>query len=154
MRKTKIIIDGSNIAFASRNQQKQPKFQNLKIIIDFLESITKDFPIEFKIIIDASLRHQIDSKTKLEQLERVGKIIQTPCNHTADEFIIEYALRHPEETIIISNDRFSEYNTENLSLCNFVIMFDEIIIKPSLKQQFGVNIEEIDKARQENVCKV
>ena len=153
MRKTKIIIDGSNIAFASRNSKKKPKFQNLKIIIDFLENITKEFPVEFKIIVDASLRHQIDSKRNLEELERVGKIVQTPCNHTADEFIIAYAQRHPEETIIISNDRFSEYNTDNLFLCNFVIIFDEIIISPNLKQQFSLN-NKISERSQINVCKV
>ena len=154
MKKTKIIIDGSNIAFASRNHERKPKFQNLVIIINFLENIANNFPIEFKIIVDASLRHQIDSKNKLEQLERIGKITQTPCNHTADEFIIEYAQRYPEETIIVSNDRFSEYNTENLSLCNFVIMFDEVIIKPSLKQQFEVHNKDLNKGRVENVCKV
>lgn len=153
MSKSKIIIDGSNIAFASRNQKKQPKFQNLKIIIDFLEGISKEFPIEFKIIVDASLRHQIDSKRNLEELERVGLIIQTPCNHTADEFIIAYAQRHPEETIIISNDKFSEYNTNNLFLCNFVIMFEEIIISPNLRQQFSQNID-IAEMSQINVCKV
>ena len=153
MRKTKIIIDGSNIAFASRNSKKKPKFQNLKIIIDFLENITKEFPVEFKIIVDASLRHQIDSKRNLEELERVGKIIQTPCNHTADEFIIAYAQRHPEETIIISNDRFSEYNTKNLFLCNFVILFNEIIISPNLRQQFILNNKIIERSLI-NVCKV
>ena len=153
MRKTKIIIDGSNIAFATRNHKKQPRFQNLKIIIEFLENITKEFPVEFKIIVDASLRHQIDSKRNLEELERVGKIIQTPCNHTADEFIIAYAQRHPGETIIISNDRFSEYNTKNLFLCNFVIMFNEIIISPNLRQQFTLN-NKITERSQINVCKV
>ena len=153
MSKTKIIIDGSNIAFASRNHKKQPKFQNLRIIINFLENITKEFPVEFRIIIDASLRHQIDSKRNLEELEKVGKIIQTPCNHTADEFIIAYAQKHPEETIIISNDRFSEYNTKNLFLCNFVIMFDEIIISPNLKQQFSLT-NKITSGSQINVCKV
>ena len=151
MKKIKIIIDGSNIAFSIRNSKKKPKIKNLEILINFLENIANDYPIEFKIIVDASLRYQIDSKTKLEELERIGKILQTPCKHTADEFIIEYAQRYPEETIIISNDRFSEYNTTNLTLCNFVIMFDEIITKPSLKQQFEMhNLE----ARQENVCKV
>ena len=153
MRKTKIIIDGSNIAFASRNHKKQPKFQNLKIILNFLETITKEFPVEFKIIIDASLRHQIDSKRNLEELEKVGKLIQTPCNHTADEFIIAYAQRHPEETIIISNDRFSEYNTKNLFLCNFVILFNEIIITPNLRQQFILN-NKITERSLINVCKV
>lgn len=151
MKKIKIIIDGSNIAFAIRNSKKKPKIKNLEIVINFLENIAKDYPIEFKIIVDASLRYQIDSKAKLEELERIGKIMQTPCKHTADEFMIEYAQRHPEETIIISNDRFSEYNTTNLSLCNFVIMFDEVITNPSLKQQF--EIHNLD-ARQENVCKV
>jgi len=153
MRKTKIIIDGSNIAFATRNHKKQPRFQNLKIIIEFLENITKEFPVEFKIIVDASLRHQIDSKRNLEELERVGKIIQTPSNHTADEFIIAYAQKHPEETIIISNDRFREYNTDNLFLCNFVIMFDDIIISPNLRQQFSFNNKIIERS-QINVCKV
>jgi len=154
MKKIKIIIDGSNVAFAIRDAKKKPKVHNLELIIDFLIKLSENFPIEFSIIIDASLRHRIDLKSKLEELERVGKVIQTPCNHTADEFIIEYARRHPEETIIISNDRFPEFNTENLSQCNFMIVFDEIIIKPSLKHIFELKSNQITQARQINVCKI
>ncbi|MFW9873262.1 MAG: hypothetical protein ACFFG0_09185 [Candidatus Thorarchaeota archaeon] len=153
MMKRKIIVDGSNIAFASRNHKKQPKFKNLDIIINFLENIAKDFPIDFKIIVDASLRYQIDSKKELEQLEKIGKIIQSPCKHTADEFIIEYAHRYPEETIIISNDRFSEYKTENLTIFNFLIVFEEIIIKPTLREYLEFNKIVMDGS-QVDVCEV
>jgi len=154
MKSIKIIIDGSNIAFACRNKRKQPKVENLNIIINHLEKLAQNYPIEFLIVVDASLRHRIDSQPSLERLERVGKIIQSPCHYTADDFIIQFAQQFPEETIIISNDQFSEYNTENLTCCKFLIMFDKIIIKPNLKETCEVKIQDNSQERILNVCQV
>jgi len=154
MEKIKIIVDGSNIAFSSRNEKKQPKIQNLKIMINYLDNLAQIYPIEFKIIVDASLRYRIDLKNELEDLEKIGKIIQSPCKHTADEFILEYARRYPEETVIISNDRFSEYNTKRITCCNFLIIFDEIIIKPTLKELLEIKYKEEYIVGKLNVCKV
>lgn len=154
MKSIKIIVDGSNIAFACRNESKQPKVENLYIIIHHLENLAQLYPIEFIIVVDASLRYRIDSQNSLEKLERTGKVIQAPCHYTADDFIIQFAQQFPEETIIISNDRFSEYNTESLTCCKFVIMFDKIIIKPSLKEAYETKIEDNHQERILNVCQV
>jgi len=153
MDNTKIIVDGSNIAFLVKNYRRKPKIRNLKIMISHLEKITETFPAEFTVIVDASLRHHIDSKDDLEELIRIGKVIQAPSNHSTDEFIIEYAQRHPENTIIISNDRFSEFKTENLTICSCLIIFDDVIIKPMLEQILEVNNSKIKEVEM-NVCKV
>lgn len=153
MKKKYIIVDGSNIAFFHRNPKKEPKFENIQLIIKILKETANDYPVDFLIIVDASLRHRINKKEKLEVLERTGTIVQCPRNHQADDFIIEFAQKHPENTIIISNDSFREYETDGLVICNFVIIFNEIIIKPNLTQCLQP-LNQIDKSGGVNVCKV
>ena len=132
MDKIYIIVDGSNIAFFKRTHKKKAKFQNLEIVIKYLSTLKNLSPIEWEIIVDASLRHHIDNKEKLEHAINTGKITQGPSKAESDEFFLEYFKRHPENTLIISNDNFKDYSINNLSPFKFAIIFDEIIIKPDL----------------------
>jgi len=147
-----IIVDGSNIAFSKRTQKKKAKFQNLETINKYLSTLKKLFPIKWEIIVDASLRHYIDNKEKLEHAINTGKIIQGPSKAESDEFFLEYFKRHPENTLIISNDNFEDYPTFNSSAFKFVIMFDEIIIKPDLEEFLKSHIKNITKG--ENKCMI
>lgn len=117
------------------------RIKNLEILINYLEKLKEKFPIEYEILTDATLRYRIDLKEKLESHYKTGKIIQCPSGIKADYFIIEYFNRYPEETIIISNDNFSDYEKTNLTICKFVIIFDEIIIKPDLNEILDLKVE-------------
>lgn len=128
-----IIVDGSNIAFYKRTHKKKAKYNNLEIIKNFLLDLSNKFPILWEIVIDASLRHMIDNKAALESAIKKGLINQCPDKIEADMFILEYFSRHPEETVIISNDNFKKYEIENLKTFKFVIMFEEIIIQPDIE---------------------
>jgi len=134
MDKVYIIVDGSNIAFYKRTHKKKAKFKNLEIVKDFLQDLSKSFPICWEIVIDASLRHMIDDKNALERAIKKGLIIQCPDSIEADKFILEFFTRHPENTLIISNDNFKKYKIDNLIIFKFVIMFEEILLEPKIEQ--------------------
>jgi len=125
-----IVVDGSNVALSRRTLKKKAKIYNLELIIEYLKKLATTISINWVIVIDASLRHRIDNKTKLEQLIKTGVIAQCPKNNKADDYIIEFFKRHPENTVIISNDCFEEYNVSNLRIHRFVIMFDEVLLNP------------------------
>ena len=139
MDKVYIIVDGSNIAFYKRTHNKKAKYNNLEIIKDFLKDLSKKFPICWETIIDASLRHRIDDKDALENAIKKGLITQCPDKIEADKFILEFFSRHPENTLIISNDNFKEYKSDNLVIFKFVIMFDEIIFEPNIEEFLDVH---------------
>lgn len=134
-----IIVDGSNIAFFRRNNDKKAMFYNLEIIIRYLNELKTQFPVNFLIVVDASLYHNIDDISKYNEAYGRGEIVQCPSGNPADIFILEYAHKHRENTVIISNDNFSEYDTSGLTLCKFAIIFGEIIIKPNLEEVFNSN---------------
>jgi len=117
------------------------RIKNLEILINYLEKLKEKFPIEYEILTDATLRYRIDLKEKLESYYKTGKIVQCPSGVKADYFIIDYFNRYPEETIIISNDNFSDYEKTNLTICKFVIIFDEIIIKTDLNEILDLKVE-------------
>jgi len=133
MNKFKILIDGSNVAFFQRNKNKKAKIVNLEILLNFLENINSKFGIEYQIFIDVSLIHKIDDRKKTDEMIQIGKIIQCPSGIKADDFIIDYALNHPEGTIIISNDCFRDYDIRNIMLLKFAIIFDEFLTIPKIK---------------------
>ena len=137
MENIKIIVDGSNVAFFKRNNNKKAKLENLEILISFLEDLSAKIPINYEIITDASLRYRIDNKSELENLYNTGKLLQCPSKIQADEFLLEFFKLHPEETVIISNDNFSEFKNVNPVVCKFMIMLDEMIILPNLMSLFN-----------------
>ncbi len=62
-------------------------------------------------LVDASLRHRIDDKESLETMIRSGQVTQTPAGRTADEFLVQLALRIREQrksVYILTNDTFPE----------------------------------------------
>ncbi len=145
MVKINIIVDGSNVAFFKRNKRKEAKLQNLEILISFLEKLSTKFPINHEIITDASLRYRIDKKSELEKLYNTGKLLQCPSKIQADEFLLEFFKLHPEDTIIISNENFSEFENVNPNVCKFMIIMKEIIILPNLTAFFN----DVDKPQME-----
>lgn len=127
-----ILVDGSNIAFFLRDDRKKAKLSTLEFLIFSLENIKKTYNIEYQTITDASLKYRIDDKQKLEDYYKYGKIIECPKGVKADEFIIEYANRYPDSTIIISNDTYKEYDTTKLIIIKFGLIFNDVVLKPNL----------------------
>ena len=82
--------------------------------------------IKYEVFVDATLRHRIDNKEALDAAIKSGMITQCPSNREADDYFLDYFRRHPENTIIISNDNFKQYKEGNLVTSKFTIMFDEI----------------------------
>jgi len=105
----KIVIDGANIAFASRHQQKA-KFQNLQLIREQFEKCQKEKPeMQVEIICDASLKYHIDDPTMYELWVQNGIIKQAPAYIKADILIIKYLQQYNGEIALISNDLFRDY---------------------------------------------
>ena len=142
-----IILDGSNIAFYKRTHNKKAKYSNLKTAIEFLKKLEEKYSIKWEIIVDASLRHRIDEKDKLEFDIKTGKINQCPNKAEADGFILSFFKRHPERTIIVSNDNFEDHSISNLTICKFVIMFDELITDPDLEELLKSKIKSLKEGK-------
>ena len=81
----------------------------------------------------------------MEELYNSGKLIQCPGGIQADEFIIEYFRRHPLKTMVISNDKFRDFPDVKVNRYNFVIMFDELILKPDLRDSIKKTINNISE---------
>jgi len=150
-KRIEILVDGSNIAFFLRNDRKNAKLSTLESLISYLENRKKTYDIEYQIITDASLKYRIDDNPKLEEYYKHGKIVECPRGVKADDFIIEYANRYPDSTIIISNDSFREYNTSNLMIIKFGLIFNDIVLKPdfheilnNLKSKYSLRVETIE----------
>ncbi|MGQ4874039.1 MAG: NYN domain-containing protein [Promethearchaeia archaeon] len=127
MDKIILIIDGSNVALFKRNQKKEALIANFHILLKYLKEIKQEYHIGWEILIDASLRYQIDDKEQLEKFIKTGIIVQCPNGIEADIFILEYYRRHPKNTFIISNDNFKEYKMSDLKLLKFAIVKGEFI---------------------------
>ncbi len=102
----KIVIDGSNVAYEERSHGK-PRVSNIVRMRQELERLG----YSPTVIIDATLRHEIDDPEQLEGLLDSGAIFQAPAGAEADYFVIETARK--EDAIILSNDTFEPYVDED-----------------------------------------
>ena len=131
----KVIIDGANIAFTSRNKKNKADFQNLVILqkeLEDLKLIRED--LEWFIICDANLRYAISEPKEYEKWIRRGIITQSPSRLKADIFILKLMHEFDGEIATISNDRFSEYTDELDDIVHrcqlgFIIAFDQIFLE-------------------------
>lgn len=98
-----IVVDGANVAWEEQTKDDKPKVSNIIAMRQALEKEGYD-PL---IIIDASLRHDIDDPNQLETLIDNQRIRQSPAGTEADYFVIQIAKQ--ENAKIISNDMFEKY---------------------------------------------
>lgn len=134
MDKMKIIEDGSNIACFQRTKKEKAKFKNLMISRNYLKKLEKLYPIEWVLTVDASLRYDIDNKEALENSIKKGRIIQSPSKTEADAWFQQYYIKHPEHTLIISNDNFKDHSIPSSITFKFNILFDEFYTIPDLEE--------------------
>ena len=103
----KVVVDGSNVAHEETSDDGAPRVAN---IVRMRQELVR-LGYSPTIIIDASLRHDIDDPEQLEGLIDNGIVHQAPADAEADYFILETARR--EGSLIVSNDTFSQYSEEH-----------------------------------------
>jgi hypothetical protein len=98
-----VVIDGANVAYEERSGGGKPKLANLLKVRRELEERGLD-PV---IIVDASLKYDIDDQEQIEALIRSQQIRQVPAGTDADFFILEIA--HQHHARIVTNDQYKNY---------------------------------------------
>jgi hypothetical protein len=102
-RKEAIIIDGANVAYEERSAGGRPKLSNLLKVRRELE----ERGFEALILVDASLKYDIDDQQQLETLIASQQVRQVPAGTDADFFIIQLA--EQLDARIVTNDRYKDY---------------------------------------------
>ena len=98
-----VVIDGANVAYEERSAGGKPKLSNLLKVKRELE----ERGFEAVIIVDASLKYDIDDQAQLETLMRSQQIRQVPAGTDADYFIIQFA--DQLDARVVTNDRYKDY---------------------------------------------
>lgn len=97
------VVDGANVAYAEMSAAGQPKVSNVLAVRRALQARG----YEAIIIVDASLRHEIDDPNQLEALLDDNIVRQAPAGTDADYFVLETAERY--DARVVSNDTFDDY---------------------------------------------
>ena len=101
-----IVVDGANVAWSEQTSDGKPKVSNLVAMRQALV----DEGYEPIIIIDASLRHDVDDANQLEGLIDNQRVRQSPAGTEADYFILKTA--DQTKTKVVSNDTFEKYRDD------------------------------------------
>ncbi|HEX6133425.1 MAG TPA: hypothetical protein VFZ24_05665 [Longimicrobiales bacterium] len=94
------IVDGSNVAHSTEGDSA--RLENIRLVVKELEQEA----YEAVVVVDASLRHQIDEPEEYERMVEDGRIRQAPAGTDADYFILSFA--RELDASIVSNDRFRD----------------------------------------------
>ncbi len=101
-----IVIDGANVAYIEPSAAGEPKVSNIVAVVQELRSRGLD-PL---VIVDASLRHEVDDPEQLDALIDDQTIRQAPADTDADYFVLEIA--EEKNASVVSNDRYEPYQDE------------------------------------------
>lgn len=101
--KNVVVIDGANVAYEERSAGGKPKLSNLLRVRGELE----ERGYEAVILVDASLKYDIDDQEQLEKLIQSQQVRQVPAGTDADYFIIQFA--DQLDALIVTNDRYKDY---------------------------------------------
>lgn len=101
-----IVVDGANVAWSEQTNNGKPKVSNIVVMRQALEDDGYD-PI---VIIDASLRHDIDDPDQLEGLIDNRKVRQSPAGTEADYFVLMTA--DQQNARFVTNDTYEKYQDD------------------------------------------
>ena len=101
-----IVVDGSNVAWEQQTDDGVPRVSNIVVV----DRALRERGYEPLIIVDASLRHQVDDPDQLEGLIDGGRVLQAPAATEADYFVL--ATARQQRAAIVSNDTFEEWGDE------------------------------------------
>src|SRR5215204_7350271 len=104
--KNMVVIDGANVAYEERSAGGKPRLSNLLKVRRELE----ERGFEAIILVDASLKYDIDDQEQLEKLIQSQQVRQVPAGTDADYFIIQFA--HELDALIVTNDRYRDYTEQ------------------------------------------
>ena len=92
---------------------------------------------DISIIADASLRHRIEDKDKLNELKKMVEYQEAPAENPADIFIIQYVKQ--EHCLLVSNDLFRKWKkldpwvAQNIDYYRIAFMIKEdMVLLPDL----------------------
>lgn len=102
----RIVVDGSNVAWEQPTKDGGPRVANIVAV----DRALRERGYRPLIIIDASLRHQVDDPDQLEGLIDGGRLDQAPAGTEADYFVLLTARQH--DAPIVSNDMFEDWADE------------------------------------------
>ena len=100
------VVDGANIAYLEKTQDGKPRVSNIIAVRKALEKRGFD-PI---VIIDASLKYEVDDPAQLEGLIDNLKVRQVPAQTDADYFVLETARN--EDGLVVTNDLYAPYEDQ------------------------------------------
>jgi len=127
-----VVVDGSNVALYGE-KRKKGRILNILLMMKTLE----DRGFKVYTVVDASLRHKIDSPQKLERLIESGKIIQVPPGTPADYFILSIA--ESEYGIVVSNDVFKEWKgmfpwvNDKRRVVRYLVVNERVYLYPDVR---------------------
>jgi hypothetical protein len=94
------LVDGAN---AAHSGESGARLENILLLCEKLE----EEGLEPIVVVDASLRHEIDAAEEYERMVEGGRIRQAPAGTDADYFILSFA--RELDAAVVSNDRFSDF---------------------------------------------
>ena len=101
-----VMVDGANIAYTEQTEGDKAKVSNLIAVRKKLQ----DMGFEPIIIVDASLRYEVDDPEQLEGLFDKQKVRQAPAETDADYFVLKMA--EEIDAPVISNDTYDRYRED------------------------------------------
>jgi predicted thioredoxin/glutaredoxin len=102
-----VVVDGSNVAHEEKSLSGKPKVSNIVAVRRTLE----EQGFEPLVVIDASLKYDVDDPDQIEALIEHRSIRQVPAGTDADYFIIQIAEQH--DARIVTNDTYREYRSQH-----------------------------------------
>jgi hypothetical protein len=128
-----VLVDGSNVAHSSEGEQGL--LSNITLVCDKLRAEGYE-PL---VLVDAALRHQIDDRTRYEQLVESGAIRQAPAGTDADYFILAFA--RELDASIVSNDRFRDrrkaFPDAAKRLIRYMVVKGEVVLERRTGNRHG-----------------
>ncbi len=105
--RTKVYVDGSNVAHDSYNA-KGIFYKNIRLVVQELNiwGFT-----DVVVIADATLRHRAKDAGELEKIKKICAFHESPSHASADLFLLE--LIHHDGCIIVSNDGFADWQRKD-----------------------------------------
>ena len=101
--KDMVVIDGANVAYEEKSAGGKPRLSNLLKVKREME----ERGFDTVIIVDASLKYDIDDQTQMQSLIETQHIRQVPAGTDADFFILDIADQHGAR--IVTNDQYRDY---------------------------------------------
>ncbi len=110
MAKSRIVVDGSNIATEGRSVPSLDQLESA------LEELRKEYPkAEITVVVDATFAHRIDASElhRFEDALAKGKYLSPPAGAIGrgDAFVLKIAEK--SKAIVLSNDSFQEFHGDH-----------------------------------------